>query len=64
MGDPDCPMKEFALSIPENQFAVVRDRERNSIVSSGRYEHCTSLADHMNREYQSTAYVAELWTPR
>lgn len=49
------------VQIPANQFGVVRDIERNMIVDSGPFEHCSSYADHLNREYQSTAYVAELW---
>lgn len=50
-----------ARSVPESQFAVVRDRERRMIVDSGTYEDCVSRADTLNLAYQSTAYVVELW---
>lgn len=50
-----------ASAVPENDFAVVRDRERGIIVESGRYGECVSRAETLNIAYQSTAYVAEMW---
>lgn len=47
--------------VPENQFAIVLDRERNMIVDSGRFDECQHTADVLNREYQSTAYVVRMW---
>lgn len=48
-------------AIPASQFAILKDRERNTVVTSGTFEEISSLAASFNREYQSTAYVAELW---
>lgn len=48
-------------TIPEGQFSVVKDRERNTIVASGTFEECVTVAKVMNEEYQSTAYVVERW---
>jgi len=46
---------------PDNDFAVVRDRERRMVVHAGNYAECSDLASSYNNLYQSTAYVAELW---
>lgn len=48
-------------TIPAGQFAVVRDRERNMIVSTGTIEECQRAASVLNENYQSTAYVVEYW---
>ena len=48
-------------SIPENQYAVVKDIERGHIVFSGTYGECFNEANLLNRVYQSTAYRAERW---
>lgn len=49
---------------PENDFAIVRDRERRMVIHAGNYGECSDLAHSYNHLYQSTAYVAELWKDR
>lgn len=48
-------------TVPENNFAVVRDRERRMIVHAGTFTECLDTADRYNLVYQSTAYVVEAW---
>lgn len=51
----------FARSVPANDFAIVRDTERNHIVASGNYSEMLGTAEAYNEHYQSVAYKAELW---
>ncbi len=46
---------------PANDFAIVRDRERNLVVEAGNYGQCVESVAYFNRVYQSTAYVVERW---
>lgn len=48
-------------NIPTNHFAILKDRERNIVIDSGRYNEMAEAADYWNLQYQSTAYIAELW---
>lgn len=50
-----------ARGVPESDFAVVRDIEREMIVDSGTYSEMVGRAEEYNRIYQSVAYKAELW---
>lgn len=51
----------MANVIPINQFAVVKNTEQNTIIDSGTYERCISVAETMNTNYQTDAFKAELW---
>lgn len=47
--------------IKTEDFAVVKDTERDIIVYAGTFAECDEEALSMNRGYQSTAYVAQGW---
>lgn len=49
------------LLIPEDDFSVVKDVERNFIVDSGRHSDMLEKAKLLNTVYQSTAYRTVKW---
>lgn len=60
-GSPINRPRITGKNIPAEYFAILKDRERDIVIDSGRYNEMAQAADYWNREYQSTAYVAELW---
>jgi len=58
------PLRQYSRGIPEDDFAVLFDHERDYIVSSGHYNDVKQLADHYNEIYQSTAYSAKRWNEK
>lgn len=48
-------------TIPANQFAIVKDVQRNLVVGSGTFTECEDQAILFNHVYQTDAYVAKLW---
>lgn len=53
--------RTFARSIPEADFYIVKDVERNHIVASGTKTEMREKAIAYNEIYQSSAYQVEAW---
>lgn len=47
--------------VPLENFAIVYNRERKTVVTTGTIEECQDLAETYNRNYQTDAYQARVW---